>query len=174
MDLFYERRYKSLENREVHYILNHNLSDDGGTWNMLVNLINKYGIVPKSVMRDTYHSKNTFELNVVLYNINLSGASPPPPPLLLTTTHNRLRPRPARSERVAHADCRRRRRGGQSLERGRDHALTSPSGGDRHRRGGERGGAACDRGGGGQRGTFGQGAENRGGEGTKFKLKFEI
>ena len=40
-----------------------NLTNDGGQWNMFVNLIEKYGIIPKSNMNDQYHSKNSDELN---------------------------------------------------------------------------------------------------------------
>jgi len=32
---------------------------DGGQWDMFSNLIEKYGVVPKSAMPETYHSKNT-------------------------------------------------------------------------------------------------------------------
>jgi bleomycin hydrolase len=40
-----------------------NLTNDGGQWNVFVNLINKYGIIPKSAMDDHYHSKNSDDLN---------------------------------------------------------------------------------------------------------------
>ena len=39
-----------------------NLTNDGGQWNVFVNLIEKYGIVPKSNMDDHFHSKNSSEL----------------------------------------------------------------------------------------------------------------
>lgn len=32
---------------------------DGGQWDMFANLINKYGVVPKSVMPETFHSSDT-------------------------------------------------------------------------------------------------------------------
>ena len=38
------------------------VTDDGGQWNMFVNLIEKYGIVPKSNMNDHFHSTNSKEL----------------------------------------------------------------------------------------------------------------
>tara|TARA_B110001450_G_scaffold110795_4_gene104597 strand:- start:6567 stop:7910 length:1344 start_codon:yes stop_codon:yes gene_type:complete len=44
------------------------LTNDGGQWNMFVNLIEKYGIVPKTNMDDHYHSKNTEELNTFFNN----------------------------------------------------------------------------------------------------------
>lgn len=37
------------------------LIDSGGNWSMLMNLISKYGLVPKSVMPDTYHMKSDVE-----------------------------------------------------------------------------------------------------------------
>ena len=38
------------------------LTSDGGDWNMFVNLIEKYGIVPKTNMDDDFHSVNSDEL----------------------------------------------------------------------------------------------------------------
>lgn len=38
------------------------VTDDGGQWNVFVNLIEKYGIIPKSNMSDHYHSTNSKEL----------------------------------------------------------------------------------------------------------------
>ena len=39
---------------------------DGGWWNFVVDLIEKYGVVPKSVMPETKSSENTNEMNIVL------------------------------------------------------------------------------------------------------------
>jgi bleomycin hydrolase len=39
---------------------------DGGVWNSFVNLANKYGVVPKVVMPETFHSENTTTLNKLL------------------------------------------------------------------------------------------------------------
>lgn len=39
-----------------------NLTDDGGRWNVFVNLIEKYGIVPKTNMDDNFHSANSEDL----------------------------------------------------------------------------------------------------------------
>jgi bleomycin hydrolase len=41
---------------------------DGGTWNMLQNIINKYGIVPYQDMKETHHSINTDEFKHLLYD----------------------------------------------------------------------------------------------------------
>jgi bleomycin hydrolase len=50
-------------------LIQHLLSDptcDGGQWDMVVNLINKYGLVPKSVYQETHHSSSSRELNTIL------------------------------------------------------------------------------------------------------------
>jgi bleomycin hydrolase len=39
-----------------------NVTDDGGHWNVFVNLIEKYGIIPKSNMDEDFHSANSKEL----------------------------------------------------------------------------------------------------------------
>lgn len=49
--------------------MNHLLKDplgDGGQWDMAKELIKKYGLVPKSVMPDTYHSKSSQFMNKIL------------------------------------------------------------------------------------------------------------
>lgn len=40
---------------------------DGGTWSYFVNLIKKYGIVPKSCYGETFNSNDTTEMNEILY-----------------------------------------------------------------------------------------------------------
>lgn len=49
---------KSLDDRTVNWIL-HNAIGDGGQWDMMVSLVKKYGVVPKSVMPETYQSAHT-------------------------------------------------------------------------------------------------------------------
>lgn len=39
---------------------------DGGQWDMFVNLTEKYGVVPKSAMEETYQSSHTNEMNQLL------------------------------------------------------------------------------------------------------------
>ena len=39
---------------------------DGGQWDMFVNLINKYGAVPKDVMPETNHSSKSMAMNYIL------------------------------------------------------------------------------------------------------------
>lgn len=43
-----------------------NLMADGGQWDMLVNLIKKYGVVPKAAMPESYHSGNSLGMNAIL------------------------------------------------------------------------------------------------------------
>ena len=49
---------KDYDDRTLNHILN-NTSTDGGQWDMFVNIIKKYGIVPKNVFPETYTSSNT-------------------------------------------------------------------------------------------------------------------
>jgi bleomycin hydrolase len=59
---------KIVKNNNSEY-LSHFLKDpmgDGGQWEMAKELIIKYGIVPKSVMPDTYHSKSSTNMNKFL------------------------------------------------------------------------------------------------------------
>ena len=56
---------KKLDDIKLIHILKTPISD-GGTWNMFVNLVNKYGLLPYNVMQDQYHSGNTIELNKFL------------------------------------------------------------------------------------------------------------
>lgn len=50
------------DDRELAYIL-HDPVSDGGQWDMFVNLVKKYGIVPQDVFPETYQSNNTRESN---------------------------------------------------------------------------------------------------------------
>jgi len=50
-------------------LVQHLLDDptcDGGQWDMVTNLVNKYGLVPKCVYQESHHSSNSRELNAVL------------------------------------------------------------------------------------------------------------
>lgn len=51
--------------RTVDTILKTGISD-GGQWDMFVNLVNKYGVVPKDAFPETYQSSNTRTLNSIL------------------------------------------------------------------------------------------------------------
>lgn len=39
---------------------------DGGQWDMFVNLVEKYGVVPKSIMPESFHSSNSRQMNRLL------------------------------------------------------------------------------------------------------------
>jgi len=54
-----------VDDRLIQLMLKDALSD-GGQWQMFVNLVEKYGIVPKDVFPETTHSSNTTGLNMVL------------------------------------------------------------------------------------------------------------
>lgn len=57
------------DDRLVNYIINTGMQD-GGQWDMMVNLVKKYGLVPKSAMPETHKSSNTGCINHVI-NIKL-------------------------------------------------------------------------------------------------------
>ncbi len=77
--MFYDKLEKSnlfLENiietadsdiysREVMWLLASPVAD-GGQWDMFVNLVNKYGVVPKDIMPESYHSSNSYGMNKIL------------------------------------------------------------------------------------------------------------
>jgi bleomycin hydrolase len=54
-----------LDGRLVAWLLDHPLQD-GGQWDMFVNLVEKYGVVPKWVMPETFHSSQSRRMNQVL------------------------------------------------------------------------------------------------------------
>ena len=61
LNYIYNNKNKSLEDDKVIYSLAR-LTNDGGQWHMFVNLIEKYGIIPKTNMDDHFHSKNSSSL----------------------------------------------------------------------------------------------------------------
>lgn len=64
---------QDVESRYVHYFLT-NVIADGGQWDMAKNIIEKYGIVPKTVFPDSMNSANTNDLNFVINWILRAGA----------------------------------------------------------------------------------------------------
>ncbi|MBR3343004.1 MAG: aminopeptidase [Solobacterium sp.] len=58
---------KPLDDRMMEYLLNG--FHDGGYWNMAVDLVQKYGIVPASVMPETYQSEHTEQFMRLLNNL---------------------------------------------------------------------------------------------------------
>ena len=66
LNYIYNNKNKSLEDDKVIYSLAR-LTNDGGQWHMFVNLIEKYGIIPKTNMDDHFHSQKSSSL-VGFYN----------------------------------------------------------------------------------------------------------
>ncbi|EUJ33662.1 aminopeptidase C [Listeria floridensis FSL S10-1187] len=56
---------KKLDSRTVSFLLE-TPQQDGGQWDMLVSIIEKYGVVPKSAMPETFGSQSSRELNELL------------------------------------------------------------------------------------------------------------
>ena len=54
-----------LDDREINHLLKDPFGD-GGQWVMFENLVNKYGVVPKSVYPESFHSSNSRGVNMVL------------------------------------------------------------------------------------------------------------
>lgn len=54
-----------LNDRKVEWFMKNPIGD-GGQWTGVVELINKYGVVPSEIMPETYHSENTAFLNQIL------------------------------------------------------------------------------------------------------------
>jgi bleomycin hydrolase len=65
LEAILETAERPADERTVHWLLG-NLLSDGGQWNMFVNLIRKYGVVPKSAMPETESSSNTMSMNAIL------------------------------------------------------------------------------------------------------------
>jgi len=57
-------RDRKLDDREVHHLIKEPVPD-GGEWHMFVNLIKKYGIMPKSAMPDTFNRENSRFINEI-------------------------------------------------------------------------------------------------------------
>ena len=53
------------DERVLMHVLTNGVSD-GGQWDMFVNLVKKYGVVPKNVMKETYQSSATHESDVLI------------------------------------------------------------------------------------------------------------
>ncbi len=60
-----ETKQESLDGRLVSSLLSDPISD-GGQWNMFVNLIMKYGVMPKTFMPETANSNNSDPMNALL------------------------------------------------------------------------------------------------------------
>ncbi|MGA8904463.1 MAG: C1 family peptidase [Candidatus Bathyarchaeia archaeon] len=86
LETIIETRQEPLDGRLVDSLISDPISD-GGQWNMFVNLIRKYGVMPKAFMPETANSSNSDPMNAllasklreyakVLRDMNEEGASP--------------------------------------------------------------------------------------------------
>ncbi len=67
LEAIIETADRDLDDRTVAFLLSgFSLMSDGGQWNMFVNLIQKHGLVPKSVMPESESSSNTQRMNSLL------------------------------------------------------------------------------------------------------------
>ena len=64
---------RPVDDRTIHFLLSDPIGD-GGQWNMAMNLIEKYGLVPKSVYPESHTSSATRWMNMELKNILRSSA----------------------------------------------------------------------------------------------------
>lgn len=60
-----ETRSKKMDDRQVEWIFKNPL-DDGGVWSMMGSLAEKYGMVPKEAMLESYSSENTRMMNQLI------------------------------------------------------------------------------------------------------------
>jgi bleomycin hydrolase len=65
LETMIEMRETSYLDREWEHVLKWTMGD-GGWWNFVVDLIEKYGVVPKDVMPETQSSENTKVMNAIL------------------------------------------------------------------------------------------------------------
>ena len=64
---------RDVDDRTVAFLLDRPL-EDGGQWNMFVNIVKKHGLVPKSAMPETQSSSDTQKMNGVLLHKLREGA----------------------------------------------------------------------------------------------------
>lgn len=65
MNLAVEMSDKDIDDRTYVWLLTTGIQD-GGQWDMFVNLVEKYGVVPKDNMIETFQSSNTAAMNVLI------------------------------------------------------------------------------------------------------------
>lgn len=64
---------RDVDDRTVAHLLK-DVAGDGGQWNMFVALVNKHGLVPKTVMPETQSSSATAKMNDILRRVLRQGA----------------------------------------------------------------------------------------------------
>lgn len=73
LEAIIETADSEVDDRTVAFLLERPL-DDGGQWNMFINLIRKHGVAPKSAMPETESSSNTRRMNSLLLRRLRKGA----------------------------------------------------------------------------------------------------
>jgi bleomycin hydrolase len=73
LEAIVETSDRDVDDRTVAFLLSQPC-EDGGQWNMFVNLINKHGLVPKSFMPETESSSNSGRMNSILKRKLREGA----------------------------------------------------------------------------------------------------
>ncbi|XP_014673450.1 PREDICTED: bleomycin hydrolase-like isoform X2 [Priapulus caudatus] len=62
------KKGEAVDGRLMHHLLQ-NPSDDGGQWDMLVNLVNKYGLMPRQCFPETFACQQTFKMKRIVNNL---------------------------------------------------------------------------------------------------------
>lgn len=65
LNLAIEMSDRDIDDRTYVWLLTNGVQD-GGQWDMFVNLVEKYGVVPKDIMPETFQSSNTAPMNVLI------------------------------------------------------------------------------------------------------------
>ncbi len=65
LEAIIETADRPVDDRTVAWLLDHPL-EDGGQWNMFVNIVRKHGLVPKACMPETESSSNTRQMNAIV------------------------------------------------------------------------------------------------------------
>ena len=65
LEAIIETADQPIDDRTVAFLLGHPV-DDGGQWNMFVNVVKKHGLAPQAVMPETESSSNTARMNSIL------------------------------------------------------------------------------------------------------------
>ena len=73
LEAIIETRDRDVDDRTVAFLLGRP-TEDGGQWNMFVNLVKKHGLVPKAFMPETESSSNTMRMNAILRQKLREGA----------------------------------------------------------------------------------------------------
>jgi bleomycin hydrolase len=74
LEMVIANREKSWDDRELQTWMSNPVAD-GGWWSHYVNLIEKYGLVPKSVMPDTSNTDNSYSMNTILETVLRDAAA---------------------------------------------------------------------------------------------------